>query len=122
MTKNKFYPVIFIFLAVLLCASVSPGKAAQVSSTPQPDDAVNTEALLTLRENMRYGNSPSMAIPGEPARQGANLLKSGIESMEDWTRLAYQAWVDENYEIVVANGGGGNPVRLTNEASQDTRP
>jgi len=42
--------------------------------------------------------------------------------MGEWTRVAYQAFVGDNWEIVVGRSDWSQPTRVTNHPASDTRP
>lgn len=39
-----------------------------------------------------------------------------------YSKMVYQQWIVDNYEIILANGDGNNPVRLTVNSASDLRP
>ena len=63
--------------------------------------------------------SPEVSLGAPSSTQPTAELSAG---MGEWTRVAYQAFVGDNWEIVVGRSDWSQPTRVTNHPASDTRP
>jgi hypothetical protein len=105
----------FTFMVVVLFMSVLPGlvKAQEVSTTPE----------IPPKKVLDTGPVPSMSVVSF-----AGLDESFIPvQMPDgapvyWSKLVYQSYRDQNWEIYTCDIAGSNQTNLTNNSTADARP
>jgi len=101
--------VVLLFLSPLLAWSSLAGR-----TVPLPKD---------LRADAREGERifPKMEAIGVPISLGGNS-SSLPPAYRECTRIAYQSWVGNNWEIYIARGDGSERTRLTHAPDQDEAP
>ncbi len=120
MGKTKWFFMILVLLLALLPGSTSRSLAngSVLSRTPPPPPK---EEILAMKRLLHTDNLPPLVKPDlstsrTQARQPATL--PGIYS---WSRIAFQRFYDNNYEVFVAMGDGSNWQRLTFDPANDGR-
>jgi Tol biopolymer transport system component len=120
MVKTKWFLISMALLFSLSLPSSAGALARGAATTPVPPPPTKEE-LTVLKRDQRVDNlqpfiKPELSSPRMDALQPATL--SGIYS---WTKIAYQAYIGDNYEVIVAMGDGSLPQRLTFDPANDGR-
>jgi Tol biopolymer transport system component len=120
MGKSKWFFLMMALMLALLPGSKGRGLAhgAAASPTPPPPSKEDIVAMKRLlhSDNQPPLIKPELSAPRTQARQPATL--PGIYS---WSKIAFQRYFDNNYEVFVAMGDGSNPQRLTFDPANDGR-
>jgi len=100
-----------LFLLIVACLAVTTGSPPHSAAAPPPPPHVLT---LPLQEIPFRATEPSSVAPSSD-----NLLPDDLAAT---SRIVFQSYRDNNWEIYVARGNGGYPVRLTDNAAPDLAP
>ncbi len=90
--------IILLIIPRVLVFSTLTSQAAQPTKPPPP--------RLPLEETSRL--APQAVI--------------APEAIVPWSKLVFQSYRDDNWEIYLADGDGSNQTRLTNRNSSDLHP
>jgi len=83
----------------------------------EPPTELDLKARLWAERELPPVLEP-VVVPGDGTAE-ERVAASGVG---DWTRIAFQSYRDENWEIYLAWGDGTHQTRLTNHAASDMRP
>lgn len=100
-----------LFLLVVACLAATTGLPPHSAAAPPPPPHVLT---LPMQEIPFRATEPSSVTP-----LSDNLLPDDLTAT---SRIVFQSYRDNNWEIYVARGNGGYPVRLTYDAAPDLAP
>jgi hypothetical protein len=120
MGKTKWFFFALALLLALLPGSTGRGLAhgSAISPTPPPPPKGEIAAMKRLLhvDNLPPLMKPELSVPRTQTRQPAAL--PGIYS---WSKITFQKFYDNNYEVFVAMGDGSDPQRLTSDPANDGR-
>lgn len=91
------------------------------AQTPAQDPNVDfpTPWKRDFLPNQQFSILPEGSV--EPQAHYPDKLGVGPH-FGQWSKIVYQFWFYDNYEIFIADGDGANPVQLTNHPAADIRP
>jgi dipeptidyl aminopeptidase/acylaminoacyl peptidase len=120
MCKMKWLFVMMVLMLALLPGSTGRTLANGSDISPTPP-LPSKEEIVALKYLLHGDNLPpllkhGLSAPRTQARQPATL--PGIYS---WSKIAFQRYFDNNYEVFVAMGDGNSPQRLTFDPANDGR-
>jgi hypothetical protein len=120
MSKKKMFLIATALLLALLPLSNRSSLAKVPASSPAPPPPPKEE-IVALKRAQRVDDLQSFIRPG------TNLLRADAHQpttspgIYGWTKIAFQSFIEDNYEVVVAMGDGSNPQRLTFDPANDGR-
>jgi IPT/TIG domain/WD40-like Beta Propeller Repeat len=120
MGKMKVFLFSAILLIVLLPRSTGSilARAAVLSpSSPPP----SKEEILALKRAFRTDQLPPILDSQHRALQSNPHQPFSMDGNYAWSKIAYQSFIDDNYEVIVATGDGSDPHRLTFNPANDGR-
>lgn len=100
-----------LFLLIVACLAATTGSPPNSAAAPPPPAHVLT---LPLQEIPFRATEPSSVAPSS-----GNFLPDDLAAT---SRIVFQSYRDNNWEIYAARGNGGYPVRLTDNAAPDLAP
>jgi len=106
---SKFLFVVFIVSG--LCVASLPPPAMAEPPTPTPP---HPRPLYEGLEELPYRALTTL----QTTPQGNVTLSQFVP----WSKLVFQSYRDDNWEIYLANGDGSNQTRLTNHGASDIQP
>ncbi len=127
------FAFLFVVFACLLAAFSAGNVQPVIAQAPSPQDSRWIEfpemqrAAQTLQSAFLAAAPPPdpSALPEPVPSQPEVVQPQAVLSWEHlglYSKLVFQQWFGDNYEIVVADGDGKNPIRLTKNSAADIRP
>lgn len=114
--RVKIVTVFVLFLSLILGLSLKftdPSSAQDI----QPQ---YTKPLLAVGE---YGFlDTEKGVPDAIPFEEEIAAPASVTAAIDWHYLVYQAYINNNWEIVLSNANGSNPLNLTQHSAPDARP
>ena len=99
-----------LFLLMAACLAATTGSPLRSAAAPPPPPHVLTPPL---EESPFRATGPSATMPSD------GLLPDDLTAT---SKIVFQSYRDNNWEIYVARGNGGYPVRLTYDAAPALAP
>ncbi|MFZ1266188.1 MAG: hypothetical protein WAU95_06975 [Anaerolineae bacterium] len=99
-----------LFLLMAACLAATTGSPLRSAAAPPPPPHMLTPPL---EESPFRVTGPSVTMPSD------GLLPDDLTAT---SKIVFQSYRDNNWEIYVARGNGGYPVRLTYDAAPDLAP
>ena len=110
-TRFTILVIILISMCLLLIDSQPNQVVAQTASLPD-------EAVSQLREELRQGILPPRLENSTPPASQV-FSPSSTNDIASWSKVVFQSYRDNNYEVYLSDGGGGNQQRLTLNPAYD---
>ncbi|MBK9052513.1 MAG: PD40 domain-containing protein [Chloroflexi bacterium] len=108
-----------MFFAVLVALVADPSSWHNDLSLQAQDTSSQTDAAVFTLEYYEANRFDQPAVPQAP---GIISGPTAPEIIIPWSKIVYQFYQDNNYEIYLTNDDGSGQVRLTNHLAQDIHP
>jgi hypothetical protein len=127
--KNKRWVSICVGLSVLIISlglinnNSGEGYVEPLSTPDAPREEFISDRIQ-FHERLQSGllNIDDLASIGSYFNQSSEYLDNVNSTPANWSKIVFQAIIDNNYEIVIRDGGNNNEVRLTTDGLNDIHP
>jgi uncharacterized repeat protein (TIGR01451 family) len=107
MSRKPFYLLAMLIISALLFTTVDlPALAAPPGQEQNPPER-------TRPDQYSYVGPENMGLMPDPSGTPSEQFQIAPGAIVPWSKIVFQSYRDDNWEIYAANGDGSNPVRLT---------
>jgi Tol biopolymer transport system component len=120
MGKSKWFFMMIAFTLALLPGSTGRGLAHSSAMSPTPPPPPKEE-IAAMKRLQHAGDMQALIKSGLSAPRTQPRQPVTLPGIYGWTKIAFQSFLGDNYEVIVAMGNGSNPQRLTFDPANDGR-